>query len=518
MVILRVPIVNVEAGIFVPCLLNVKIMVGFKVFFVMSKLRGFNPFESEIHCLEPQIILNPHFAELVAQYGNYTIKKEFVQLTGEFVPSTVYYRFTPFQVHTFKPGNFNADKLHVTLQDLDDCYVTDMSTGELFPVYFVVPCGHCLLCQNIKVKSFVRRCQYECQLYDCPPVHVTMTYDDQGLPDDGSVNLRHVQLWKKRVRAALDSLYYGRTLRFAVAAEYGHRNTRRPHYHVIIWNLKPNELFTYEFLHQLMYDCWYDEDDVFGVSMCLKKRFSFSPITTDYIPKGQSKSLAQLGKSMIQAFGYVAKYFYKQDDTDVPPGRKPVFHTFSKSKILGGIGAPFIDKHAECMRSKFYKQYKFADVFTGKVLDMPYDRYLLNRVFPSKYSIVPYKVRKCVQFLQRHDGLVPSLKPWVDIVFSKLSAIFPCFVMHHRAGFCFRARRYCPIVTDKLLHDMYVRSLWDVYDFFAGLDPSDVLLRDHRRKHLLSLLFSDKKVCNVNDEKIKLMRYRHRRVSEFQSL
>lgn len=478
---------------------------------IMSSLLGFNPFESEITCLHPQIILNPHFADLVAQFGNYVLK-------GEFFHIDTRYDFTPFKVHNFNPGFYNANKHNVTLNDIGDCYIVDMSTGDVFPMYFIVPCGKCLVCNDLKISSFVRRCQYESQMYNCPPIHVTLTYDEAHLPDDLSVNLRHIQLWKKRVCTMLEQLYFGRGLRFSTSAEYGHINKKRPHYHVLIWNCKPNEIFTYQLLHDLMYKCWYEEGDIAWVSMCRKSFFTFSPVTLDYIPKGCTRSLRDMGKTMVQAFGYVAKYFYKQDDSDVPPGRKPTFHTFSKSSRLGGIGAPFIDSHAEVMRSRFYKSYQYIDRFSGKVFNMPYDRYLLDRVFPSKYKIVPYKIRECVKFLQRHDGLVPSLSPWVSKVFDVYSQIFPCLVVPHKSHYCYRGRTCCPLVTDKLIHDRYVSSLWKCYDFITGLDPGIVISRDQQRHHFLSLLFREKRIINVNDLKIKLLRYRYRRKFEFSVL
>lgn len=57
---------------------------------------------------------------------------------------------------------------------------------------------------------------------------VTLTYSDQELPADRSVNPRHWQLFAKRMRKA------GRPFRFYHCGEYGER-TQRPHYHALIF-------------------------------------------------------------------------------------------------------------------------------------------------------------------------------------------------------------------------------------------------------------------------------------------
>lgn len=59
---------------------------------------------------------------------------------------------------------------------------------------------------------------------------ITLTYSDQAVPTDFSVNLRHWQLFMKRLRKSLPQ-----RLRFFACGEYGDENLR-PHYHAIIFN------------------------------------------------------------------------------------------------------------------------------------------------------------------------------------------------------------------------------------------------------------------------------------------
>jgi len=59
---------------------------------------------------------------------------------------------------------------------------------------------------------------------------LTLTYDDEHLPAQGSLVHRHWQLFAKRVRRRLGAF------RFLMAGEYG-ETTHRPHYHALLFGL-----------------------------------------------------------------------------------------------------------------------------------------------------------------------------------------------------------------------------------------------------------------------------------------
>lgn len=73
------------------------------------------------------------------------------------------------------------------------------------------------------------RCVHEAQMHkkNC---FVTLTYNDEHLPEDYSVSVRHCQLFMKKIRKK-----YGSKIRFYLGAEYGEQ-TLRPHYHIILFN------------------------------------------------------------------------------------------------------------------------------------------------------------------------------------------------------------------------------------------------------------------------------------------
>lgn len=72
------------------------------------------------------------------------------------------------------------------------------------------------------------RCYHEAQLHE-ENCFLTLTYDDEHLPEDGSLDLRHFQLFMKRFRKRC-----GEGIRFFHCGEYGSKH-RRPHYHAIIF-------------------------------------------------------------------------------------------------------------------------------------------------------------------------------------------------------------------------------------------------------------------------------------------
>lgn len=71
------------------------------------------------------------------------------------------------------------------------------------------------------------RCIHESQMH-ATSSFITLTYDARALPRDGSLDVRHWQLFAKRVRKTLGPI------RFFHCGEYGDRNGR-PHYHASIF-------------------------------------------------------------------------------------------------------------------------------------------------------------------------------------------------------------------------------------------------------------------------------------------
>lgn len=318
---------------------------------------------NDVACLHPQIIMNPLAGELISRFGNYTIRgKEFC--------------LTKFRnlLYDFKPKKIHPSLLHIGHSDLDSCFITNRDTLETYPLYMEVPCGHCETCKEAKMNSFVHRCKLETMAYDCKPLFLTLTYDELHKKECG-VYLRDLQLFFKRLRVNLYRRGYRETLRYVAVSEYGHK-THRPHYHAIIWNLRQTNILAYREIKDIIVKSW-------SQGFCM---FRFVDPSDD------------------KCFYYTSKYLAK--DCDVPSGCNKTFMVSSNRN--GGIGAPFLDRIKPDIRKRLNTHAKFVNRFNGKVEPLQFNRYVLNRLFPSSSRSLPYSVKRIVRDFVRSYNILKS--------------------------------------------------------------------------------------------------------------
>ena len=65
--------------------------------------------------------------------------------------------------------------------------------------YMLVPCGKCLHCKLNSAKMWSIRIMHELKSWDSA-LFVTLTYNDEHLPKDNSLDKRDLQLFFKRLR------------------------------------------------------------------------------------------------------------------------------------------------------------------------------------------------------------------------------------------------------------------------------------------------------------------------------
>jgi hypothetical protein len=90
-----------------------------------------------------------------------------------------------------------------------------------------LPCGKCLPCRLNHAKEWAVRCVLESLDYE-NNYFLTLTYDDDHLPEDGRLHRSDVQKFLKRFRH-----HFG-NVRYFGCGEYGSKN-KRPHYHLILF-------------------------------------------------------------------------------------------------------------------------------------------------------------------------------------------------------------------------------------------------------------------------------------------
>lgn len=146
---------------------------------------------------------------------------------------------------------------------------------------FKVPCGQCIGCKLGKSQVWSMRCRHEAMVY-FNNSFVTVTYDDQHVPQDFSVKLLDYQLFLKRVRKAK-----GRGIRFFGCGEYGNQ-TLRPHYHFLLFN------------------CDFEDKRFFT------ERSGNRVYTSPQLGRLWSAGLHEIGEVTSKSAAYVARYSLKK--------------------------------------------------------------------------------------------------------------------------------------------------------------------------------------------------------------
>lgn len=109
-------------------------------------------------------------------------------------------------------------------------YGISLKYQEGSPDYFI-PCGKCLGCKAQRSREWGIRIVHESKSWDRNSF-ITLTYDDDHLPEDGKIRKDDVQSFIKKLRKFQPE---HRPIRYFACGEYGDK-TKRPHYHAIIFN------------------------------------------------------------------------------------------------------------------------------------------------------------------------------------------------------------------------------------------------------------------------------------------
>lgn len=204
----------------------------------------------------------------------------------------------------------------------------------------IVPCGWCDGCKLGRAGAWAIRCVHEAKMHDAN-CFVTLTYDEQHVPQSYSVDKVAWQKFHRRVRKRLHDY------RFFGNGEYGDIGLR-PHYHCLFFGLDfPDKVFSR--VSDTGEDCYTSE------------------LLSELWPYG----LHEIGEVTLQSAGYVARYclkkingaladdyYYRQSPVDGEFYRvAPEFCTMSRGGAgrivngvrvpgMGGIGTPWFNRFA----------------------------------------------------------------------------------------------------------------------------------------------------------------------------
>lgn len=188
-----------------------------------------------------------------------------------------------------------------------------------------VPCGKCVSCKLDYSREWAIRIQHEAQtaLISC---FLTLTYNDENIPEDRSVDVREIQLFIKKLRKKI----YPAKIKYFACGEYGNKKTQnnRPHYHVIIMG--------YDFIDKRLWKTTDSGQKIYR---------------SNELEKIWTKGYSSIGEVTFQSAAYVARYTLKKtkdkkgyEHVDTDTGEindlKPEFLTMSQ-----GIGKTWWNKY-----------------------------------------------------------------------------------------------------------------------------------------------------------------------------
>lgn len=230
-----------------------------------------------------------------------------------------------------------------------------------------LPCGRCMGCRLEHSKSWAIRCMHEKQMHkEC--CFLTLTYNDEHLPKNGTLVRSDPQLFLKRLRDGLSP----KRFRFYGCGEYGER-TGRPHYHLI--------LFGCDF-----------PDKQFYKSAKGGQRLYTSRFVAKYWPFGFNV----LGDVDFDSCAYVARYVTKKISGDKAAAhygdRLPEFSMMSR---MPGVGSTWFAKFGS-------HAYEWDSViFKGREVRPP-------RFYDTRYEVIDSDRLALVKRERRRHALAHS--------------------------------------------------------------------------------------------------------------
>lgn len=247
-----------------------------------------------------------------------------------------------------------------------------------------VPCGYCIECRLKKKRDWAIRACHEARLSEDSrgverSCFITLTYSDEHLPDDRSVDVTHWQKFAKRLRKRMGSF------RFLHCGEYGDQ-TRRPHYHAL--------LFGIDFSHDRRpwettaagHQTWVSDtlEETWGMGHCYIGQCSFD------------SAAYTAGYTVKKIYGPMAEQHYERyNEHGEVWSVRPDYATMSRRP---GLGARYFDRYLQDIYPSD------SVVIDGRVMKPPayYDNLLKERE-PDLYDYV---------MAERLKNVKPSDSTW----------------------------------------------------------------------------------------------------------
>lgn len=183
---------------------------------------------------------------------------------------------------------------------------------------FQLPCNQCLECRLEYARQWAVRCVHESMIH---PEHcfITLTYADEHLGNP-KLDYDDFQKFAKRLRRAFPN----QTISYFVTGEYGEKNTKRKHWHAIIFNWAPRDGIPKRTTHD--------------------EHTAYSSATLDKI---WGKGITEYGTVTFDSAGYCARYAAKKivhGTGKIKDAEKHEYQPISKKSSKRAIGRGWLEK------------------------------------------------------------------------------------------------------------------------------------------------------------------------------
>lgn len=207
----------------------------------------------------------------------------------------------------------------------------------------LIPCQNCIGCRLDNSRNWANRGYLE-SLYSEHNYFVTLTYDEDHLPvenevvttdgiiyeNDGSwkgiLVPKHVETFLNSIRKIFEREYDHTGIRFICAGEYG-ENTRRPHYHLILFN------------------CPFPLDTFYNPRLKWKKYYYYQ---NTILERAWNKGISNICEANWQNIAYVSRYITKKmngEESEDFYAIQGEIKEFFRCSTKPGIGYQYFEDH-----------------------------------------------------------------------------------------------------------------------------------------------------------------------------
>lgn len=204
-------------------------------------------------------------------------------------------------------------------------------TGTWGPHLKLMPCRQCILCRLEQSRQTASRLVLELKAHPHAGF-LTLTYDDDHLPEGQTLVPRHWTLFAKKLRSRFTEAELGK-LKFFGVGEYGEKSGR-PHYHAIVYSETPLMVEQVEnsrtghpqFIHPEIAEAWtygmHRVSEVTFESAAYTARYALKKIcgpTSDEHYQGRVKEFVRYPKRLARAyFEEWVHDIYPRDSINLP--------------------------------------------------------------------------------------------------------------------------------------------------------------------------------------------------------